>query len=412
MRILLGMSLVFMLAWGAPAAGVIIASGDGTQNASPPADDPGWDHVAALGGFSGVYLGSGWILTAGHVGARDAIIGGDVYAPVPGSEIQLENPGTSPKADLVLFQIVRDPGLPGVLIRSYPPAPETDVILIGNGHDRGAFTSACIPPREGWDWGESRTVRWGTNEVERYVIDLSLSGTVTRVFSTDFSQSDQTPHEAQATSGDSGGAVFSKSGSVWKLIGIITATTALGQCNSERALYGNLTYSADLSFYLDQIEATIQVPACDDDLDQDGDGLVDFPDDPGCEDWDDPFETSDALPCDDGIDNDGDGRIDFDPVTFDDPGDETTSPAGDGDPGCGNPTWGTESPRCQDGIDNDNDGTLDYDGGVSALGYQAMEPDSHCGGVPPQNGESPSCGLGVELALLLPPLRRLLKRRR
>jgi hypothetical protein len=253
-------------------------------------------------------------------------------------------------------------------------------------------------------------MRWGTNEVEQYIIDLSLAGTVTRVFSTDFSQTNQTEHEAQATDGDSGGAVFGKLGGTWQLAGIMVARAPRWTCNDGRALYTNLTYSADLSRYITQIQATLQVPACDDGIDQDGDGLVDHPDDPGCDDRDDPFETSDALLCDDGIDNDGDGGIDFDPLTFDDPGDETTPPAGDGDPGCGSPTSGTESPRCQDGIDNDGDGTLDYDGGLSALGYQAMVPDSHC--ATPQNGESPSCGLGVELALLLPPLVWMLGRRR
>jgi hypothetical protein len=41
----------------------------------------------------------------------------------------------------------------------------------------------------------------------------------------------------------------------------------------------------------------------------------------------------DQPECSDGIDNDADGRIDFDPVTFADPGDENTPPAGTGDPG-------------------------------------------------------------------------------
>ncbi len=50
-------------------------------------------------------------------------------------------------------------------------------------------------------------------------------------------------------------------------------------------------------------------PACDDGLDNDADGLVDFPIDPGC-------PTAASAPenpaCDDGSDNDGDGLIDLD----------------------------------------------------------------------------------------------------
>src|SRR5450755_350915 len=58
-------------------------------------------------------------------------------------------------------------------------------------------------------------------------------------------------------------------------------------------------------------------PQCSDGIDNDGDGLVDFPDDPGCVSADD--ETENSLPspqCSDGRDNDGDGKTDFP----DDPG--------------------------------------------------------------------------------------------
>ena len=50
---------------------------------------------------------------------------------------------------------------------------------------------------------------------------------------------------------------------------------------------------------------------CSDGLDDDGDGLVDFPDDPGCDDALDRSERSDLIACDDGLDNDGDGAFDF-----------------------------------------------------------------------------------------------------
>jgi hypothetical protein len=55
----------------------------------------------------------------------------------------------------------------------------------------------------------------------------------------------------------------------------------------------------------------IRTPECSDGLDNDGDGLVDDPDDPGCDDAGDWFETSPLLVCDDGLDNDGDQLFDF-----------------------------------------------------------------------------------------------------
>jgi hypothetical protein len=56
---------------------------------------------------------------------------------------------------------------------------------------------------------------------------------------------------------------------------------------------------------------------------------------------------------------------------------------------------------CSDGIDNDGDGTIDWDGaGVAAV-------DVSCGGLAWRNSERDACGLGAELLLVLPLLRRL-----
>ena len=53
-----------------------------------------------------------------------------------------------------------------------------------------------------------------------------------------------------------------------------------------------------------------KLPACSDGIDNDCDGLTDWPDDPGCSGPDDDDEHGD-LECDDGIDNDNDGHADF-----------------------------------------------------------------------------------------------------
>jgi hypothetical protein len=85
--------------------------------------------------------------------------------------------------------------------------------------------------------------------------------------------------------------------------------------------------------------------------------------------------------CSDGVDNDGDCLIDF--------------PA---DPGCFSASSNTESPQCNDNLDNDGDGAIDYAGGPNG-----ELPDPQCVGVPWSNREAPpACGLGGELALLVP----------
>jgi hypothetical protein len=297
-----------------------------------------------------------------------------------------------------------------------PPAGE--VVMIGNGTNRGdpIYDWNGSPDLDGWYWGGGRAMRWGTNQVKNVSLESSLGGR-TVVFTTDFSRSGGTTHECQVATGDSGGAAFSKVGDVWELTGIHHARSAFSGQEDRTALFGNESWLVQLSDYRDQILNIIALsgPACSNGIDDDGDGLVDYPADPGCLDGDDAFERSASLPCDDGIDNDGDGGVDFDPVTYADPGNESTLPAGEGDPGCKDPSWSTESPECQDGSDNDGDGMMDYDAGFSAHGSaDPAGPDPQCQSSwdRQEMPSSASCGLGAELTLLLPALVWLLRRRR
>lgn len=58
------------------------------------------------------------------------------------------------------------------------------------------------------------------------------------------------------------------------------------------------------------VKVVAPAPSCSDGVDNDFDGLVDFPNDPGCESADDQDET-DPPQCRDGRDNDADGRVDY-----------------------------------------------------------------------------------------------------
>jgi hypothetical protein len=136
--------------------------------------------------------------------------------------------------------------------------------------------------------------------------------------------------------------------------------------------------------YAVRITELILTPQCSDGLDNDGDDLIDSPDDLGCDspsDLSERAEPGSQYQCDDGIDNDGDGFID----------------APD-DPGCPFSYATIENSQCDDGIDNDGNGVTDF-------------ADSKCTQEWPY-WETLPCGLGAELALVMPLLGLVASRRR
>jgi hypothetical protein len=230
----------------------------GYQAQSWPPDDPGWVNVGQpTGGLTVIYLGNSWVLTANHVGAGSVILAGQTYEEVAGSEHRLLNPDSTP-ADLLLFRIQGNPPLPPIQISPVSPAVNTAVTMIGNGVNRGSATSWM--GIEGFLWGNGSAMRWGTNLVSENGIDLSLDGSVTRSFSTDFSGG--TAYEAQAAVGDSGGAVFFEYYGEWVLGGVMIAISDYYGQPEGTALLGNLTYAADLSHYRDQISQIVAGPSC------------------------------------------------------------------------------------------------------------------------------------------------------
>lgn len=170
-------------------------------------------------------------------------------------------------------------------------------------------------------------------------------------------------------------------------------------------IYGDYYFTEALLRYLD-----VTTPACSNGVDDDADGLADFPTDPGCDVAEDASERSPLLPCDDGLDGDGDGFTDY---VADANGDGISDPPGD--PACHDPRGAKERTQCQDGIDNDARVGTDFDAGVSILGAghgDPSGPDPECVGRPWRDREaSRSCGLGFELAPALAALVGVARRR-
>lgn len=275
-----------------PASAVLLISGNGNTSAPAGADDPGFAHVGekSSGGLTLIYLGNGWVLTAAHVTQTDFKLNSIVYPHVPGSGVQfLDDDGSA--ADLLAFQILGAPHLPDLPIleiSSVSPSIGAEVTMIGRGYNRdGAISWRELSPpfkrHEGWSWGASGgAIRWGTNRVAD---PSEFDSATTDSFVVDFTKPGDTgvtTHEAHSVVGDSGGAVFAKNGTgEWELAGIMFAASGYSGQPAATALDGNLTYSADLARFRDQLIPLVR-PECSDEVDNDGDGKVDYPEDPGC----------------------------------------------------------------------------------------------------------------------------------
>lgn len=253
--------LVFLFAFvalnPAKAVGIITGGTDFSNytysyNTSAPAP-PGWNNVGQVNGASGVYLGNGWVITAGHVGAGNFTLNGTTYAAVAGASMSVTN--GSDTADLTLFRISPQPGLAPLILSTTDPkamsttAQGSSVVMAGFGGD-----------------GNNRT--WGTNNITFINQSITLDGTP--YSSNDFLTISQTFTEGRTTSnnltqvvvGDSGGGdfIFNSSSSQWELAGIneVNGTVTL-TINGTATTY-TMSGMVQLSTYAAQINAIIAPP--------------------------------------------------------------------------------------------------------------------------------------------------------
>lgn len=179
-------------------------------------DVTGWDYVGSVNGASGVYLGNGFVLTAGHVGAGDFVLDGQTYDVVAGSGQQI---GT---ADLNLFQIdtTSTTGtaltLPALTLALNPPtafsslSTGSSVVMIGYGGSNGET------------WGED-TINY-TNQATPLTVGSTVYNSVDfyTVDGTSIAGTQSITNNAQLVAGDSGGGdfIFNATTKQWELAGI------------------------------------------------------------------------------------------------------------------------------------------------------------------------------------------------
>lgn len=262
-----------------PAHGVIVAGGDGSQNTTAPALLPEFNNVGRRGNNgSGIYLGSGVVLTANHVGEGTITFGGTPYTLVGGSAQQLVDPNTNNPTDLVLFRINGDPGLDPLNIADSTPVVGTSGTMVGNGRNREAAKTfwdvtggvwkeqgSVGAEASGYKWNNAidGVIRWGTNTTENAsligapagpTVDIDSGEGDVRSLLTDF---DEVTDEGQVAGGDSGGAYFAADGT---LLGMMHARGTFTNQPAFTAVFGNVSYIADLSYYKSQIVTYIPEP--------------------------------------------------------------------------------------------------------------------------------------------------------
>lgn len=278
--------LLFLLVFSfcSMAQAVIIAGGNGTGNTTGTGA-PGWSYVgkisAANGASSSVtYLGNSWFVTANHVKQLDnptgVVLNASSYAIDSSSWRRITNSSGS-GADLILFKVTGSvAGLSTVTIASNTPANGTALTMIGNGMNRATslttwyvdttpsswvwsttnFTGAD-GTLQGYNYGSGTTKRWGSNTVNGSVDGINDGYGITDTFYTDF---DNVAGEAQGATYDSGGGVFTGTTNSWQLAGVMMTVGTYNSQPANTAVFGDVTYVADLTAYRDQINQVIPEP--------------------------------------------------------------------------------------------------------------------------------------------------------
>lgn len=244
-------SLVIGCAGLLPAKAVVDANS--ATNTSPPPDGAPWANVGLLNWSSGIYVGGGWVLTAAHVGPGDIDLNGVVFQ-YDGTFQRLTNSDAT-LTDMVMFRLATTPNLPRLTLASRRPSAGSEVEFVGGGRIAGSGQTE-LGLYTGFYWSGGQYKSWGNNRVNAGGLGtINIGYGKVTAFSTDFTAPGltQSPHEAQAAQGDSGGAAFQLSGQDWQLTGMMSAIATLPDQPAGSAAYGNYTYVADIATYWSQI---------------------------------------------------------------------------------------------------------------------------------------------------------------
>jgi len=282
------LSLIFLFLASLSATPVRAIETSGGYNTTPPtssnipnwnigwgnANVTGWNYGGIVDGkstgneeyCSGVYLGNGWVLTAGHVGWGNFTLNGILYTPIPDSaQTFTDSNGT---ADLCLFAIASPPSLPSLIISSGAPVAFASKQILGSTAALLGIGGASVA---------TDAPSWGIDTVTEIDEPLPVTATINGAsytfnshdFFTDNGTVTRGSHpynwsiinNSMVVNGDSGGGdfIYNSTTQKWELAGINEATGSWTGANGD-PYYGNGSFSAfvQLSYYASQITPIIE----------------------------------------------------------------------------------------------------------------------------------------------------------
>jgi hypothetical protein len=212
-------SLALLLAAIAPTHAIILyGSGDPETNTTPPPADlaaNGWDLQGSWGGpFQGTPIDAHHFITAAHLGGTV----GQIFS-FRGVDYTTISTAVDPASDLQIWEVA---GAFPAWAELYDGVTETglDLVVFGRGATRGPEVRVN-GALKGWQWGVwDQRMRWGRNRVAAVSNDVGHNHSdLPQLLVVEFN-SNATADEAHLGVGDSGGGVFIKQDTTWRLAGI------------------------------------------------------------------------------------------------------------------------------------------------------------------------------------------------
>ena len=212
-------------ALSAPALAVVQYSSANRLTSAPTGAyaNSGWQWQGKWGGFLGTAISKHYFITADHFGGG---VGGNFT--INGKTHRTIEVWGDPESDLRIYRVK---GLFSSWAPLFTDSSEVgrSVVMYGRGRQRGDEVRVD-GQLKGWKWGAEDFVQsWGRNAVSEIV---NLGPGDSQLLKLPF-DANGTTFEASLNGGDSGGGVFIKQGTKWKLAGINYSVDGKFSTNSD-----------------------------------------------------------------------------------------------------------------------------------------------------------------------------------